>query len=234
MGLDAEAGGPELCDPHDARVARDGDRPGVGAAGDRLDAVDARLGQAPVEARPERARQGEREPEPTVGGLASRAGAAGPQGGRRAVEDPPHRRVHRPHAAEAGGEGDLGDGEVRLVQQAPGEVGPPRDGHLRGRRPDVGHEQAAKVPRRHAAGVRQLRFAGPVESAGTDLVEQRPRRPRAHPRRPAASVARGGTAGKAGSRRPRPPRRQRTCGRCPATATRDSRPGNRCRWSPRP
>jgi hypothetical protein len=93
---------------------------------------------------------------------------ASPELVRRGAEQVTARSIQLPHASEARREGDLGDREVGIIQQPPGEVGSARPGDLIGRHPQVLLEQTAQVPPRDEQPRPQVVLALAVESAIQD------------------------------------------------------------------
>ena len=69
------------------------------------------------------------------------------QVGRRRAEHLPHGPVELAQAAESGGESDVQDCEVGVVEEAPGEMRPPGPGQLIRAHPQVPEKQPAKIPR---------------------------------------------------------------------------------------
>jgi hypothetical protein len=117
-------------------------------------------------------------------------------------EDLPHRAVELAKAAEPGREGHLGDRQVGVVQQAPGEMRPPRASELIRRHPEMVVEQPPQMTRRHPApradgGLRGLvqhpaddQLDRPADELGRVLAHLS-----GHPVRPAAQtgpISRGG------------------------------------------
>jgi hypothetical protein len=84
---------------------------------------------------------------PAVGGELVGAVPATAQVGRRRAEHLPHGPVELAQAAEPGGESDVQDGEVGVVEEPPGEVRAPGPGQLTRAHPQVRQKQPAKMPR---------------------------------------------------------------------------------------
>lgn len=87
---------------------------------------------------------------------------------RGAMEDAPHLAVELADSSESGGERQLGDGEVGVVEQAAGEVSANRARQIA--RADTKFRQAAaaKVSGRHPEPVGEIRFGAVVECAVED------------------------------------------------------------------
>jgi hypothetical protein len=139
---------PELEHP---RVASDRDGPTVDPVRDLLDPwrrVRPEVGQdrGPVE----RALEWQAQQQATVGHQPVGLAASGAQHLGRGPEHLLARPVELAQAPEPGREGDLGDGEVGVVQQPASEMGPCRAGQPIGRHPEMGGEQATEMPARHA------------------------------------------------------------------------------------
>jgi hypothetical protein len=95
------------------------------------------------------------------------------QVGRRRAEHLPHGPVELAPAAEPSGESDVGDGEVGVVEEPPGEVRAPGPRQLIRGHSQVGDEQPAKMPRRHADPGRERRLgAAVVHDAADDLLDR--------------------------------------------------------------
>jgi hypothetical protein len=71
-------------------------------------------------------------------------------------------------AAEAGRKRDLGDRQVGVVQEAPGEVDAPRTGELVRGRAQMRDEEAAQVAGRYAEPIAELDLVLAVQRAGED------------------------------------------------------------------
>ncbi len=70
-----------------------------------------------------------------------------------------------------GGEGDVGDGQVGVVEQAAGEVGPAGAGQRVGRHAQVLGEQAPEVAGRDADAGAEVGLGAVVEGAGEDELD---------------------------------------------------------------
>ena len=124
-------------------------RPPEGPVAPLLDARDGR-GAEMAEETVRRHRQAERKPQrQPAGDPLDRPGPAGGGPGAqlpwRQGEDLPHRVVELPDAAEAGGEGDLGEGQVGRLGEDAGDLGTVRPGE--GERPgaELGHERPLEL-----------------------------------------------------------------------------------------
>ena len=160
------AASPEL---EHAGVATDDDRASVRAAGDMLDAGDGTGREVGGHRLPvEEAAEGETQEEAAVGGEAVGLAAPGAQLARRLAEDLLARAVELAQAAEAGGESDLGDGQVGVVEQPAGEVHPRRARQPVGRHADVRVEESAQMPGRDTEPRAQVGLASLVEGAVED------------------------------------------------------------------
>jgi hypothetical protein len=125
-----------------------GDRAPIGATLDRFDPRQRPDGKEGPDGVPVVAGQ-DRQPqrEPAVGDEPVSAVPAVAELGRRRAEHLPHGPVELPQTPEPGGEGDVEDREVGVVQEATGEVRPPGPSQLVGACPQVLEEQSAQVPR---------------------------------------------------------------------------------------
>ena len=137
---------PELEHPG---VVTDDDRASVRAAGDMLDARDGTGREVGGDRLPvEGAAEGQPQEQAAVGDEPVGLAAPRAQLARRLPEDLLAGPVELAQAAEAGREGDLGDGEVGVVEQAAGEMHPRRACQPVGGHADVRDEEAAQVPGR--------------------------------------------------------------------------------------
>jgi hypothetical protein len=154
-----------------ARVAGDRDGPPIDPVRDRhvLDAWGRSRRQVghrrvPVE------RAGKRQPQQQAAVRDQPVGLAA-LGAQHVGRRPGHLlagAVELAQAPEAHREGDLGDGEIGVVEQPAGEVRPCRARQPVGRHAQVGHEQATQMPRGHAEPVTELGLGGRVEGAVED------------------------------------------------------------------
>ena len=140
--------GPQL---EHAGVATDDDRAPVRASGDVLDARDGAGCEVGDERLPvEGAAEGETQEQAPVRGETVGLAAPGAQLARRLAEDLHAGPVELAQAAEAGGEGDLGNGQVGVVEQPAGEMHPRRARQPVGRHANVCDEESSQVPGRDA------------------------------------------------------------------------------------
>ncbi len=76
------------------------------------------------------------------------------------------------HAAETGGEGDVGNRQVRVVQQAPGEMGPAGSGQAVGGDAELGDEETPQMAAGYAEPGGQLILGVTVEGAVGDQLHR--------------------------------------------------------------
>ena len=156
-----------------------------------------------------------------------------PKLARGAVVEIAERRVETPHAAESGGERDVGHAEIGLVEQPLRGVHAAGADHRQRRRAEVALEHALQMARGDPDA---LGDAGDsaivVERLGGDEAQRAGRRSRARRTSPGyPDSARGGSAGTGGIRRRRPPRRWGRTPRCARAAASPGTPaGSRCGW----
>jgi hypothetical protein len=189
-----------------AGIPTDGDRAPVRAAGDVLDAWDrARREIGDHRVPVERATERQPKQQAPVGDQPVRLAALLAQHPRRRPEDVAARPVELAQAAEAGGEGDLGDRQIGIVEEATSEVGARRARQSVWRHPQVSGEQPAQVAGRHTEPIPQLGLGSVIQCAvqdqpdrATDQLGARPRNRRRFTVR-AASEA-GAVAGRLGRR----------------------------------
>ena len=101
-----------------------------------------------------------------------RRGSGRAQLARRLAEDLLAGAVELAQAAEAGGEGDLGDGQVGVVEQPAGEMHPRRARQPVGRHAHVRDEESAQVPGRDTEPLTQVGLASEVECAVEDQAHR--------------------------------------------------------------